>query len=127
MKKGAHRTVNRELTLLKNFYGKAVEWGYLKENPTDSVKFLRESNGEFRFLSREEANLLLEACRQDHRSPHIYPCVVLALHTGMRRGEIFRLRWQDVDPKRGTIRVITREKAHTKNYESRSIPMSRFV
>jgi len=127
MAKGAHRTVNRELTILKNLFRKAVEWGYARENPTNTVKFLKESDGPFRFLSREEGDLLLDACKKNPRAPHLYLCVALALHTGMRRGEIFRLRWEDVDLKAGRIRVVSREDAHTKNYESRSIPMSELI
>jgi len=45
----------------------------------------------------------------------------------MRMGEILRLRWEDVDFKEGRISVASRKGGHTKNYESRSVPLSSFL
>lgn len=119
-------TVNREINTIKNLFRKAVEWGYLKESAPTTAMWMKTSTGSFRFLSREEADLLLEAARQSG-TQHLYPILAVALHTGMRRGEILRLRWDDVDFKKQRILVVSREDGHTKNYESRSVPMSRFV
>lgn len=58
-------TATRELALLKHLCTKAVEWGYLKANPLQSVKFLKEPPGRLRYLTREEMDALLAAC------PHI--------------------------------------------------------
>ena len=65
-------------------------------------------------------------CRNSD-NPHLHTIVTVALNTGMRRGEILRLRWEDVDFKRSTIQVVSREDGHTKNYESRSVPMNGVV
>jgi integrase len=47
------------------------------------------------------------------------PLLIVALHTGLRRSELFALTWQDVDVKQEVIRVV-----HTKNGERREIPMT---
>ncbi|MFC1833237.1 tyrosine-type recombinase/integrase [Thermodesulfobacteriota bacterium] len=119
----APATLNREMNTIKSLFSKAVEWEYLRDSPAKPVKWLKTSRGSMRFLSREEADGFLEASKasQNH---HFYPVVTVALYTGMRRGEILRLQWQDVDFKRGKINVVSRDGGHTKNYESRSIPMN---
>ncbi|MBM3300534.1 MAG: site-specific integrase [Deltaproteobacteria bacterium] len=43
----------------------------------------------------------------------------------MRKGEILTLRWDNVDMKRGIIQVASGKDGHTKNYETRTIPMNR--
>jgi len=109
--KVAPATVNRELSCLKHMYTKANEWGYLKINPVKSVKLLKEPPGRLRYLRPEEVKKLLDVCRGYLRS-----IVITALNTGMRKGEILALRWEDVDlqnrkvtvrkPKNNEIRVI---------------------
>jgi integrase len=107
-------TVNRELALLKHMCTKAVEWGYLKVNPLGSVKFLKEPPGRLRYLTREETDALIAACPL-----HLRPIVVVALHTGMRKGEVLGLTWQNIDFGASTITVH-----HTKNNEPKVIPMN---
>jgi integrase len=58
-----------------------------------------------RLLSNIERVKLLEACKQS-KNPHIYPIVVLALSTGMRRGEILKLTLDRVDLQRGLIYLV---------------------
>lgn len=112
------RTVEHVLALLRAVLNRAREWGFMRgDNPVSRVKFPRFDNRRVRFLSREEARRLLEECRR-RTTPRnlIYPMVLLALTTGMRAGEIFRLRVQDVDfrndlihirdPKSGENRVV---------------------
>jgi len=53
------------------------------------------------------------------REPRLYPMVVLALSTGMRQGEILKLRWRDIDFQRGL--AVLHE---TKNQERRAVPIS---
>lgn len=85
-------TVNRELTCLKTIFAKAVEAEKTPTNPVRKVKMFPDPATRLRFLSRDEARSLVEACDDVMR-----PIVVLALHTGMRRGEILNLRWADID------------------------------
>ncbi len=119
-------TVNRDLNTVKHMFRMAVEWGHLKEQPTKSTKWMKTSKGLFRFLSKEEADTFLRACASSD-NPHLYSIIVVAMHTGMRRGEILRLRWQDVDFKGNKIDVVSGTGGHTKNYESRVIPMNGFL
>jgi len=115
-------TVNRELACLKNMFTKAVEWGYLKANPAKGVKLLKEKPKTPRYLTKEEVCSLLEAC-----PPRIYALVATAVNTGMRRGELLNLEWTDVDLNKRTITVRNKEEWHTKNYESRTIPVNDFL
>ena len=77
----------------------------------------KEPKGRTTFLSDAERDRLLTACREDPES-HLYPIVVLALSTGMRRGEILGLTWPDVDLKTGWLVLL-----HTKNEDRRGVPL----
>ncbi len=115
-------TLNRELNTLKHLLRKATEWGYIKENPAKSVKKIKAPRSPYRFLeTKEEIGRLLDACLE--HTPEIYSLVVTALHTGMRKSELLNLRWEDIDFARGSLTVSSREEWHTKNYESRTIPL----
>ena len=93
------RTAQHILSLLKAVLNKARNWGILKgDNPVSKVKVPKFDNRRVRFLSYDEANMLLEKCKEKNTSTnHIYLIVLMALTTGMRAGEIFNLKWQDVD------------------------------
>ena len=78
------------------------------------VKPLRVNNRRLRYLSHEEMDRLL-AVSDDV----LTPVLITALHTGLRRGGLFRLTWQDVDFKLGVVRVL-----QTKNGERWEIPMT---
>jgi integrase len=112
----SNSTLNHELSILKQLFRKAIAYGYLEKgkSPAEDVKKFPESKGRVRFLTVEEAKALLEAT-----SPHLRPILVCALETGMRRGEILRLAWEDVDFRNGTLYV-----AKTKNGDPRHVPMS---
>jgi len=85
-------TINKEVKLLKSILNRAVEWKKLEANPIVQVKLLKEQHHRLRYLEREEIVKLLKNC-----SPHLRLIAILALNTGLRRGEIKNLRWQDVD------------------------------
>ena len=107
-------TVNRELGVLKRLINRAIEWNMARVNPVRRVRFLSEPKGRLRFLLREESKRLLECCPR-----HLYPVVITALETGMRRGEIFTIQWENVDLKNRDIFI-----PHTKNGHSRHVPIS---
>lgn len=107
-------TVNKELTLLKHMFTKAVEWGHVKQHPAKPVRLLKEPPGRLRYLTLEELTRLLDAC-----APHLNAIALTAVHTGMRRREILSLRWQDVDLRKRTM-TLTK----TKNNEPRILPMN---
>jgi integrase len=66
-----------------------------------------------RFLTVEEAQALVSVCDE-----HLRPIVITALHTGMRRGEILSLTWDNVDLVNGFITLT-----ETKNGEKREVPI----
>ncbi|MCD6256493.1 tyrosine-type recombinase/integrase [Candidatus Aerophobetes bacterium] len=66
--------------------------GEVHENPTDKAKFFKENNHRLRYLTKEEIKALYNAAAE-----HLKPIIVIALNTGMRKGEILNLKWEDID------------------------------
>ncbi len=107
-------TVNRYLAALSHACTVALrEWQWLDDHPVKKVGRMKEPSGRVRFLSQEEMDGLLATCGEPLRT-----VVLVALSTGMRRGEIEGLTWDDVDLKRG--HVILED---TKNSERRGVPL----
>lgn len=100
-------TLNRYRALLSLVFSRAVLNGKLDTNPVRQVKRRKENNERVRFLDEVEETALRATIRVLH--PKGESEFDLALHTGMRRGEQYRLRWQDVDLKNGIL-TITRSK-----------------
>ena len=112
-------TVNRELACLKALFRKAMEYDILHLSPASRIRPFREVPEKERVLRDGEVVRLLEAMPD-----HLRAVVAVIAYCGLRRMEAFRLRWQDVDLKTSTLRVVSRdEKSHTKNYRSRLIAM----
>ena len=110
-------TVNRKLATLKHMINKGVQWGMASDDALKqvrSVKLLAENNRRLRFLSAEECQRLIACCHKG-----LKPIVTVALNTGMRRGEIFSLKWEQVDLRHGFILLET-----SKNGERREIPIN---
>jgi integrase len=100
-------TVNKIHGVLHKAFGQAVRWSLIPRNPTDAVKPPRPAPEEMRPLSSEEARRLLDAAKGDK----LEALYVLAVTTGMRRGELLGLKWSDVDLKNATVsirRTLTR-------------------
>lgn len=112
----AAATINRELACLKTILRKAAEWGRLKKVPP-RIQLLRENNQRVRYLEPEEARALIGATNEPLKS-----VVVVALNTGLRRGEILNLKWSDVDLRERNITV-----RDAKNSENRVVPMNSTV
>ena len=111
-------TVNRYLAVLSHAYTMArKEWGWVDNNPVLNVRRLKEPRGRVRFLNDQERQRLLDASKES-RNIFLHPIVVLALSTGMRKGEILGLRWRDVDLCNN--RIIIHE---TKNGDRRAVPL----
>lgn len=115
---------NTQITLMR-LLGRYVTF---KGGPKiDTQKFIRglersEQQKEVRALSSDEASKLMEAARR--LEPRFYPVLLLALHGGLRRGEIFGLRCSDVDMLSGRIRVAHSYDGPTKSGKTRYVPMS---
>lgn len=114
-------TINRELGLLSaalNWAKRDLEWQL--PNPVMGRR-LRPPEGRLRWLSREEANRLVAAARDLPRAKYLRDFLEIALHTGMRRGEILGLEWGRVDLKEGLIYL---RGIHQKNGKLGSVPLN---
>jgi integrase len=107
-------TVNRELACLKHMLTKAVDWELTDVNPAKKVKLLAENNERLRYLTREELGNLLRCC-----PGYLEPIVITAVYTGMRKTEILKLKWEDIDLEQGIIFV-----RNSKNNEMRELPIN---
>ena len=115
-------TANRYVSALSHVFTVAInDWEWLEIHPVRKISKLKQPRGRVRFLSDDERERLLEACK-DTDNPHLYNIVVLALSTGARKMEVVGLRWKDIDLERGTI--ILHE---TKNGERRVIPITGYA
>lgn len=98
----APATVRKIHSTLHKALSQAVADGLVPRNAAD-VEAPRPAPKEMRPLSEAEANAFLQVARTSgDRFEALY---VLAITTGLRRGELLGLRWDDVDLERGTIRV----------------------
>lgn len=126
-KKRSNATIVRYMAAFQTMLSVAVyDWGWIEDNPMKKVSKPKEPAGRIRFLSDDkvdsdghviegERTRLLKVCRESSNS-YLYLTVVLALSTGMRKGEILNLKWSDVDfeneritlhqTKNGCIRVL---------------------
>ncbi len=143
-------TINRAVTTLKAILNKALEWGAVDVNPLQTIKPLKlDSKGVIRYLSAEEESRLRQAlddrqaeiiagrdsgndwrkARGREELPRIEgalvdylkPMVLLALNTGLRREELFSLRWSDINLDRKTLRVAGE---NAKSGHTRYVPLN---
>lgn len=144
-------SINRMISCLKSVLAKAVEWEVIAVNPLVSIKPLKlDDKGKVRYLSESEEKQLRAALdsreaelreeRQRYNewreargyepypnldqlafADYLKPMVLLALNTGMRRGELFNLTWNNVDLKQHSL-TITGEGA--KSGKTRHIPLN---
>jgi integrase len=114
--KRSHATVNRYLATLSTIFTYAInECGWITDNPCRRVAKFTESKGRDRILAEDEFTRLFEECKNS-RNEHLLPVVVLAVTTGMRRGEILGLTWDCIDLDRQTITL-----KETKNGKQRTV------
>jgi integrase len=115
-------TVNRELGLLRRVLNVAVANGWIHRSPFTMGKALISVGDEKpreRILTREEEERMLAACTGWRA--HLRPILICALDTGMRRGELFKLVWSDVD---FDNKLITIRAFNTKTMRQRQIGMT---
>jgi integrase len=117
----APATVVRELNTLSHAIETALrEWGlWLPRNPVKMVRRPSVPQGRKRRLEDGEEERLLAACDRG-RTPLLKQLVILAIETGMRRGELLGLRWEHVQLAKRIVHLPL-----TKNGESRDVPLSR--
>ena len=116
----SRQTILSLLRLLRNyakFTGTDVEIKHLISGLERS-----EQQEEHLVLNKEQAAALMDKCKQ--LEPKFYPVLLLGLHAGLRRGEVFGLRCSDVDMLKGKVRVAHSYDGPTKNGRTRYVPMS---
>jgi len=114
----APATVYQELALLRKMFNIARKtWKWVKYNPVSDVSFsVGDKNQRVRWLTMDEEMVLLSKAANPH---WLRTILIFAIQTGMRRGELLRLTWADVDFRRKSVSV-----KKSKNGEPRVIPMS---
>ena len=145
-------TVNRKMGSISGVFSRAVEWDYITAHPLAKLKQLKvDSMGMVRYLDADEAKRLrdaLDARQEEARAEretankwradrgkeqmqsllqlpftdHLKPMVLVSLNTGMRRGELFDLKWSAVN---FNTQIITVTGATTKTSDTRHIPMNK--
>ncbi|MBK1722798.1 tyrosine-type recombinase/integrase [Thiocystis violacea] len=114
-------TINREMEVLSAAITYASrEWEWPLPNPVKG-RMLKEPEGRLRWLTRAEAAALIRAAEAEPKAEHLGPLITLALHTGMRRGELLGLEWSRVDRRAGLIYL---EGMHTKAGKRRTVPLN---
>lgn len=116
-KKRAPASVNRELEALSRIYTLATDQDLAAVNPCHKVKKLLMDNARTRYLSVEEEERLLEV--MTGRITHLGPIVIIAIDTGLRRGELLSLEKEQVDFILNVINV-----KRTKSGKGRTVPMT---
>lgn len=115
-------SVNRELALLRRMLNVALQEGWLRRNPMqggDSLISVAAEHKRERIINLKEESLLLDACTG--KREHLRSVIVAALETGMRKGELLKLRWSDIDFDEG---IITVRAFNTKTMRAREVAMS---
>ena len=145
-------TVNRDIAALKAAISKAVEWGIIGSNPIAKLKLTKiDSAQKVRYLTAEEELSLREALdvreqqikaarlrgnlwrkeRAYQELPnfldqkfidHIKPMILISLNTGLRRGELFNLTWENINFSLATISIVGET---AKSGKTRHVPLNK--
>lgn len=111
-------TVTKELNVLKHLLElAATEWEYIPVNPARRIKAPKSAPGRVRYLQPTELRAALEAA-----PGWLRPIIALAATTGMRRSEILKLRWLDIDLNGGRLLL-----PQTKNGDGRIVYLNRLA
>jgi len=115
-KRLSETTLNRDIEVLRHLLYWAVDEGLLTANPIARVPMVRERRKPRPIMGLAEEDKLLEAA-----APHLQPILIMALDTGMRRGELLTQRFEHVDLNR---RVLSVTHSKTAEGEAREIPLT---
>jgi integrase len=109
-------SINKIMNVLRHMFSKAVDWEMVESEVLKKIRKVKlfKEDRRLRYLSKEECRTLLHHCEG-----HLKSLVIMALNSGMRRGEILGLKWDHVDLKHGFILLDK-----TKNGERREIPIN---
>jgi integrase len=115
-------TINRVLALLRKVMNDAEGWGYVKSTP--KVKLLPAPETPFDYLRKDEAERFLSHAAV--AAPNDHPLYAAAIYTGARMGELFGLRWSELDVERG-VATFARSygQAYTKSKKVRRVRLNK--
>ncbi|MBI2602338.1 MAG: site-specific integrase [Deltaproteobacteria bacterium] len=124
------KSCNDVLGLFKKICNDGERWGFIAVNPANRVKKLRLPEQDFAFWSLEDTRQYLGFWGASTEKPRIFYSALVALYTGMRRGELSGLMWDCVDEvaglitvKRSYCRIEKKVKEETKSKKIRRIPI----
>ena len=113
-------TLNKQIRTLRSILNRAVKRGYLRDNPAKKLDFWTEPEKRLRVLVLEEVRKLLDAAPTAQWRTFLY----LTLTCGLRVGEVYNLRWQDLDLERGLLMVENRPHWQTKSRKNRMLGLN---
>lgn len=116
-RKISNATFNRYYALISKAFNLAIINNRLKmQNPCMFVKKLREDKHQMKTIKDNEISLLL-----DNLPEHLKPIVICALTTGLRRGNILNLKWENIDFENNKIEIMNQE---NKGFKHIVLPLS---
>ena len=120
LKEVSRGTVRRELTVLRHCFEKARrEWGVsISSNPVATIDKPKDSPARTRRLTEDDERRLTEGLKFT-RNPFHKTAILFAIETGMRRGEILKFCWRDLNREHRYIHL-----KDTKNGYERHVPLS---
>jgi len=117
-KERSNATINRYCSLLSKMFNLLIADGKITKNPCHFSLKLRENNFKIRYLTVEEQNRMFK-CLNKKEFEHIKPIIICALYTGMRKSEILKLKWSQIDFDNGYIDILK-----SKSGKERKIPLA---
>ena len=100
-------TLNKYLTILGAIIEKQIENGTIFQNVAKKIKKFKHNPEEGRAFTLDELEHILSICKE--QIPKFYPMLYTAINTGMRRGELCALKWENINFKDNTIHVVKTE------------------
>ncbi len=132
----APATITYAVNRLRAAFNRAVEWEFIDSHTLGKVKVIHQDNTRVRYLSKEEEKALLAALtsrdarlRESLASTahagryvdYLEPLIVMAMHTGLRRGELLTLRWEHISLPN---RYLTIRSENAKSKKRRTVPLN---
>ena len=115
--------LNWILSGLSGVWRWAQATGLLPESAELPVRglFTKIRQGSLDFFSAVEIERLLDLAESGE--PTLFPMIAAAVYSGMRKGELFGLRWPDINPTAGTLRIARSYASSPKNGKARTVPI----
>ena len=95
-------TINREISLLRHAFKKAIRWGYLDQNPAQGIEGFSETKRE-RYITDNEFDGIKKVAEAHDNSQHLPHIMDTLYNTAQRSGRILNLKWPQIDLKERNI------------------------